>query len=449
MRNILFVAIEFEPYQTTGAFRSLYFVKYLRRFDINPIVLTIGPNKHDSQLNALRNSELTNIISNDIQVYRPVLEDYSSSKNKFLEAFQMYFKVLDRFGNSWEDNVFNLLPQIIREHQPELIYVSCPPFSAGVISAKISKKFNLPLLVDMRDGWSKWGVTPFATYLHYRLTLSLERKVFQQATRVVTVTKQLADIFKKTHSFLNTTNTVVIPNGYDHKIDLERKIVFKGLREEDRVINITYIGSFYYTPKNHADLFTPWFKKKGHRKLQYTPVKEDWLYRSPYYFLLTLSHLFEKYPELRERVRFTHYGHKAEWLKSMVDEMKLGDIFIGKGFYNFEDLKQELNDTDLFLSTSMKVEDGEDYAIGSKTFDYISHYKPILGFVTPGAQTEFILNSKTGIIFNPDKIEESVYKLVMLLNDGVESKFNAAYLQNFQRVKLTERLAATIHEMIE
>ena len=182
--------------------------------------------------------------------------------------------------------------------------------------------------------------------------------------------------------------------------------------------------------------------------LQYTPVKEDWLYRSPYFFLLTLNKLFEKTPAMRKSIKFTHYGHTPSWLNEMVEELNLGDIFEAKGFYKYEDLKKELNDTDLFLSTSMKVENGEDYAIGSKTFDYISYYKPILGFVTKGAQADFLKQSNTGIIIDPDNIEGAVMILSNILKNGLELNLNSSYLKEFSRVKSTEKLANHFHNLL-
>jgi hypothetical protein len=136
-----------------------------------------------------------------------------------------------------------------------------------MLAAKISRTYNLPLLVDMRDGWSKWCTSSYASYLHLRLTLSLEKKLFKQAFKVITLTKQLAHVFKETHRFLDETNTSVISNGFDDAIEFEESVQFAGLEKEDRIVRINYIGSFYYNLKNHFDMHTPWYKKKGHCKV--------------------------------------------------------------------------------------------------------------------------------------------------------------------------------------
>ena len=42
--RVLFIALEFAPIQTTGAFRSIEFVKRLPSLGIKPTVLSVGAN---------------------------------------------------------------------------------------------------------------------------------------------------------------------------------------------------------------------------------------------------------------------------------------------------------------------------------------------------------------------------------------------------------------------
>ncbi|MCH7658920.1 MAG: hypothetical protein IIB05_11465 [Bacteroidetes bacterium] len=99
-----------------------------------------------------------------------------------------------------------------------------PPFSSGKFAVQISKRFDLPLLIDMRDGWAKWCISPYGSRIHYYLTYLEEKEIFKHASAVTTVTPQLLDVFRKTHPEIDTRKFLVITNGYDYKLALPEKI---------------------------------------------------------------------------------------------------------------------------------------------------------------------------------------------------------------------------------
>jgi hypothetical protein len=70
--------------------------------------------------------------------------------------------------------------------------------------------------------------------------------------------------------------------------------------------------------------------------------------------------------------------------------------------------------------------------------------KPILAFVTPGAQLEFLENSGLALIFNPDNIEENSKKLNEVLTSQFVFETNKFYLDNYNRRNLTRRLSELI-----
>jgi len=115
------------------------------------------------------------------------------------------------------------------------------------------------------------------------------------------------------------------------------------------------------------------------------------------------------------------------------------------GFINFEKTDEFMESCDALLATSVKVINGEDYCIAGKTFDYITMNKPILGFVTEGAQKQFIENTNTGIICNPDDINNSVKTLKYIFDNGLVLNINKEYIQNFHRKYLTKQLSEIIN----
>ena len=194
-------------------------------------------------------------------------------------------------------------------------------------------------------------------------------------------------------------------------------------------------------------MFKSWKEKKLHRKLQYTPRKEDWLYRSPYFLFKTLNKLFNISPELKSKIIVKFVGSKPDWLEKMIGEFNLQENIEHIGFLPFDETEKFQQSCDALLITSVKVIDGEDYCIAGKTFDYIATQKPILGFVTEGAQKQFIEKSGTGIICNPDDIDGSVNTLKNIFDNGVTLKPNKKFIEKHHRKNLTKQLSEIIHSL--
>lgn len=447
MTDILFIALEFPPQAQSGVYRSLKFVKYLPEFRINSMVLTLDLFNSTLKNKTKFNFDLLNEIPSSINIYKLTLKDITRKYSTRLRTFiTVYFRIYDVFYSAVKVNLFKTIDEIFLKHNPKLIYVSLPPFSSALIAIKIKKRYKLPLVVDMRDGWSKWCIGPFATWIHYRLTHYAEYHLFKSSDKVINVSDELRDIFLKSHPMIDKSKFNVIPNGYDSDIkELENNQV--DLIKNDKFI-ICYLGRFYYTPDQREMLFTPWWKKRLHRKLQYAPVKEDWLYRSPYFFFKALVKLFKDYPNLRNKVYFGYAGAQEDWLFEMLNIFGLGSNFINFGYIKYSELSETLKNCNAFLSTSVKVISGEDYALASKTFDYIKYNKPIIGFVTEGIQKKFLINSGLGIICDPDDEEGSSNKIKSLLDNKFIIKPNINYLSKFKRKLLTDQLAKLIEQAV-
>lgn len=445
MLDVLFIAIEFPPINTTGNFRSLKFVKYLRDYGINPIVLTLDPVSGKNIFQAPIEYSLLNEVPDNIKIYRhPILNFPNQSPNKLIRFFNQFFRTEDIICKYWaNDDFWKLIKKIEHENNIKAIYVSLPPVSAGGLAIKIAKKFNLPLIVDMRDAWSQWCSSPFPTYIHYLLIKHKERKLFEKASKIISVTDELAKSFQSVHPKINPSKFITIPNGYDEQIDSSNisNVIKKNQRP---IFRIGYVGSFYYSPESQAQLNKKWWQRKGHRFINYVSVKQDWTYRSPYFFLKTLVRLFEKYPQYKDVVSFEHIGHTTHWLPGMIEDFGLTNIFKSHGFMSYPKTKELLQEFDALLATSELTIGGSHYCLPSKVFDYIYCNKPILGFVTEGSQKEFLKKSGLAIIFEPDNEEISYPILKDIIDNGVSIEINLDFISSFKRSETAKRLAQEI-----
>jgi glycosyltransferase involved in cell wall biosynthesis len=194
----------------------------------------------------------------------------------------------------------------------------------------------------------------------------------------------------------------------------------------------------------------PFLKRPGLKKITYRQhqTEEDWSYRSPLYFLKTISNLMNRKSDLKNRIEFHHIGHLPNWLNKMVNEYNLNENFIAHGFVSKSENIAIQSKFNALLCTSEKVINGEHYCLSSKVFDYVQMKKPILGFVTPGAMKVFIEQSGCGVIFDPDNIDESSRKLEELINSYLEFNPNKNYLEKFLAENLSNSLTTLINSLI-
>jgi len=441
---ILFIAMEFPPVNTTGVFRSLTFAKYLPDYGVKPIVLTLDTSDGSEIFGAEVDTELGSDLPPNIEVIRISCAARQSRQTSRLRKFiRIYFSLEDDIARRWRSEIWRRAPALIMRYRPRAVYVSLPPFSAGRLAVELAQRFRLPLIVDMRDGWSSWRVGPFGSWLHYRLVVRRERAIFKAAASVVTVTRQLAAVLGRVHENIPFSRIQVVTNGYDNELKLPAKIDVP-LRAAESSIIIGYVGSFYYEPEQRRAQFTPWWKKRFHRKLQYSAIREDWLYRSPFFFLRALAQLFERRPEFRRRVKFEVMGTNSPWLGEMAAEFGLQDNCAFHARCSHANVIQFQKRCNAFLCTSVKVPDGEDYAIASKTFEYLREAKPILGFVTRGAQRDFLIESGLALISDPDDTEGGSRVLEQLVIGDFRLTPNATFLARFHRRELAGELAAIV-----
>lgn len=447
LTEIFFIAYQFPPLNVGGSFRPLKFVKYFNDFYIRPVIFTLSPDDFSKIYeNKKPDYGLLKEIDNvDKEIINVKTDDLlATRKNKVQEFLQIYFNVTKGHEyKKWEKHFFQTTEDALKRYKPKAIVVTAPPFGIIDLAYKLSKKTKIPLIIDMRDSLSMWISQPFGSFLHYKLTLRKERKWFNHAHKIIAVTKQMVNDWKGVHKNISENRLIVIPNGYDEELSFEEII----LEQNKPNYTIGYVGSFYYNPESRAQMFTPWQKKHFHRKLQYTPRKEDWLYRSPYFLFKTIRQLFNYKPEYSKKITIKFAGLKPDWLFEMVKEFGLEENVEMIGFVPFYEIGQFHNSCDMLLATSVKVIGGEDYCIAGKSFDYLVAQKPILGFVSNGAQKDFIQKSGVGLICNPDNIEESAEKLKEVFEKGITLKPNKEFIENHHRKHLTKQLADIIHSI--
>lgn len=436
--KVLFVAFEFPPTATAGVYRSAKFVKYLPEFGILPIVVTIDESSARDELQWPLDASLLETLPTEVVVERvPCMRRSSTSRlSEWLRAVRLQSEPVAEW---WEPALRERLPRLLAQHEPEIIYVSLPPFSMASLWSKVSGEYRLPVVFDFRDAWSQWQIAPYMSKLHYRSTVEAESRCLTSAARVVCSSEQIRQDLLSLHTSISADKIVTITNGYDAEIS-----DWSILPRLDRTASgfvIGYVGHFYYTPSARQAMMSPWWKKPPHRMLQYASRKEDWLYRSPYYFFRAVARLLQLRPQLRQRMCVRFAGDQPDWLAEQVAEFGLTDIVEFHGRLDHAQVVASQAACDCLLLTSSKVINGRDYSIAGKTYEYFASRKPILGFVTDGAQKDMLQRSGMAVICDPDRPETAAQQLSDLIDGRITLRPDSEFLSSLHRRQLSRQLA--------
>ncbi|MCA9982441.1 MAG: glycosyltransferase, partial [Anaerolineales bacterium] len=238
--RVLFIAYNFPPHGGAGVQRSLKFVKYLPQFGWQPLVVTTtaeaSPIQDPTLLQDIPpHTPITRIPGFSIFHLQQQAQKYRLHRLAVLLNVLLQIPDPTRF---WAKKIQPTLDDLIRQHQPELIYTTSGPYSAHLAGRWLRQRTNLPWLADFRDPWSQNLLMPYAP--GYRaLNARLERQVLTTADKITCVSRPWLNDLQQNlgHSPGKFT---VLPNGYD-ETDLETS----PLPASGERFILTHIGSFY------------------------------------------------------------------------------------------------------------------------------------------------------------------------------------------------------------
>ncbi len=438
-KNVLFIAFQFHPVNIGGSHRAIALARYFPSFNINPVVVTLG-------LESIRTYyDVERIDTQDEQPYLRDLTIHRIEGNSMHKSrLRKYFSYRDSRTDIWEKEAEQQIAPILQQHSIEAIVVTAPPFTMASFARKLAKKHKLPLLLDMRDAWTYWNVSPYTTWFHYKATRKEEHNCFKQADVVTVTSQQTLDDFISLHPSVASEKFQLVLNGYDEL----RSEGFSQLDSARDKIIIGYSGVFYYRPDARIQMLKPWWKKKMQHWLQFTPRKEDWLYRSPYFFFKTMQHLQVTNPALFGKIEVHFIGAKPEWFDDMVKAFGLQGIVRHFGQRSHKESLQFQLNCDVLLLTSSKVIGGRDYSIAGKTYEYISMLKPVLAFVTDGAQKDILEKAGIALLCDPDNTEESTRRMSAFLSGRHHMQPDMNFINSLSRYEQIRRMSDIIHEKL-
>lgn len=420
MRKVLIITYYWPPAGGPGVQRWLKFVKYLREFDIEPVVyIPENPHYGITDPSLIREiPEGITIISQRIREPYRWASWVSKKKTKRISSGVIHSKdqsLLEKVmlwvrGNwfipdarkSWVRPSVDYLSEYLSKEQIKTIITTGPPHSLHLIGMKLKELLELTWIADFRDPWTSIGY-------HSQLKLSrasrekhksLESQVLTRADKIIVTSQTTREEFKA----ITDRPISVITNGYDRTSE--------GMQELDEKFTISHIGSLL----------------SG---------------RNPDGLWKVLSELSNEHEDFRKAFQLQIIGVVSEDVLAGIERHGLKANTRVLGYVDHEKAMEYQNRSQVLLLVEIDSEKTRGIIPG-KLFEYLAARRPIVALGPTGWEAgTIVVRSNAGVAFGYGagaQIKEVILSYFLLYKEGGLS-VSSQYIEQYSRKALTGKLA--------
>lgn len=382
--NILIVCFSFPPFPGIGGRRWAKFAKHLAKQNFNVQVLAAENNSSIvsewAKDVAHKNITLTTIplgLSKVFSFYPKSIFEKLTYKFLSLKArFQIQGNKQDKIFFI-KDRLLNTADRIISKNKISTIIITIPPYKLSYYLLSLKKKYpNIKFIVDYRDPWtdnrSYHGFADISSE-DLKAEIEYEKEVLKMADVVFDVNKQSLKVLSVKVS--TRAKFMHLPNGYDN----DDYTGFEAVNSTGNGLHFVYTGSFY-------------------------PNLVDSL-RS---LVACLKRIETENNSLYKQLHFDFYGNMDHNAVELLKQSNCNAIQFHGNLPQKEVLKKIATANYCMLFSAVD----HNHAMNTKFYEYLYFKKPILYFGGKGDTSDFILNNKVGLMFEPEGMQESLHSFL-------------------------------------
>lgn len=424
-RHVLVIAYYFPPMGLSGVQRTTKFVRYLSNYGWYPVVLTVAPGGYyaydQSLLQEVEDAGVEIIRTGSLdptRLYKPgkAVELPRESFRKLMNRVSQTIFIPDnKIG--WKKTAVKKVQTFIDKYNFELVFSTAPPFTDHIIGRDISRKFNLPLVLDYRDAWLDYQFAFYPTPIHRYAHFRLEKSCLHAASKVVVVNRKIKIKILEQHPFLHYNDVNIISQGYD---PADFTVDSLPPQPDSHTMRITHTGTFI----------------------------ED---ITPAPLLHAVAKIYNENPKLKGRIKVTFAGLFRETHKKIIRKLGLQNDVELPGYIDHRSCTKLMMSSDVLFITLGKRKNHEHHTTG-KLYDYFGARKPILAAVPDGIVAQIVRETRAGIVTDPENVDEIARSILQYFEKFRRRELNPipeSVVRKYDRTKLTGDLANIFNKVTE
>ncbi len=413
MKNVLIIVYYFPPMGGSGVQRPLKFIKYLREFGWNPIVLCPEPGAYHVFDESLQ-KELEEL---EVEVHRvegnTPLHAAGERKiilPKWLENLLRKISTFFWFPDNkkgWIKPGVAKAEELIKTKKIDIVFATAPPYSNLILAKKIKERFNIPLVMDLRDDWLESHLIKYPSAWHYSKMKTIEKETLSFADQIVTINNYISESIDGRG--INSRETSVITQGFDPD-DFDSKVE---KNHQPGKLSFLYSGTFY--PDS-----------------------------GPVIFLKAMASFLKENPEYKEVIELQFQGVLSERDRTLFSTYKLDENVKDFGFVPHSEAVQNVRQADVLWLNNAHSKNSGMISLG-KTYEYMASEKPILAMIPDGDTKSTLTSYGAAFISSPEHIEAlmgNISEVVSLWEEQKLPKPDKEFISKFNRKTLTSELAS-------
>jgi glycosyltransferase involved in cell wall biosynthesis len=229
MKKILILAYFYPPFNHISSQRPKSFAEHFSKCDLYPIVITrhfneTGKTYEDSYKANTKDLEISEKISHTeirlpyfgkryrtLQKFKKIL----SSDRLLLSGYAVFGNLHVKTGIS--ELAIDFLRNYLNENKVDYILATTPPLNSIELGYKLSKEFEIPMIVDFRDLWDNHILNEnyrpnLAKSLQNKIETTYLKKWLGKAALVTAVSEPLLEAVRKIKPNIET---MVVMNGFE------------------------------------------------------------------------------------------------------------------------------------------------------------------------------------------------------------------------------------------
>jgi len=426
LKRALIITYYWPPSAGPGVQRWLKFVKYLRKYDWEPVIFT----PENPEVPA-KDEQLLHEVPKDVTVLKiPAVEPYkfyrtltgkkegatvgftsseSGAKIPFTDVAARWirgnFFIPDARKAFVKPSIQHILSFLSTNHV-DVIITTGPPHSMHLIGMELKEKTGISWLADFRDPWT--GIDFYDDLLLTRWADKkhqyLEWKVLSSADVVLTVGNKIGQELKKK----GARHTEVITNGYDPED-------FKNYQRSKKTDAFTILHSGSLIPS-----------------------------RNPHAFWDALNACCREEADFMKDLRVFLIGKNDSGVKDTVTSYAYAECVEFRDYVPHEEIIARMAEANLLLLLINNTRNAEGFLTG-KLFEYLAAQRPILSIgPTDGDAALLIQGAESGVtcgFTDTDCIKNYLLTQYRIWKKDGSTAITGKNIEQYSRAALTGKLA--------